>query len=63
VNDKIEKFEAYSSVCKSFPKLCPRLVPAPLWGLSLGNLARMEPRIASVISEDYPALVEKIGRY
>jgi hypothetical protein len=23
----------------------------------------MEPRIASVISEDYPALVEKIGRY
>jgi hypothetical protein len=63
VNAKIEKFEAYNSVCESFPKLCPRLVPAPLWGLSLGNLARMEPRIASVISEEYPALVEKIGRY
>jgi hypothetical protein len=63
VNAKIEKFEAYNSVCKSFPKLCPRLVPEPLWGLSLANLARMEPRIASVISEDYPALVEKIGEY
>jgi len=62
VNAKIEKFEAYSSVCERFSKLCPRLVPEPLWGLSLANLARMEPRIASVISEEYPALVEKIGR-
>jgi hypothetical protein len=63
MNAEIEKFEAYSSVCERFSKLCPRLVPAPLWGLSLGNLARMEPRISSVISEEYPALVEKIGRY
>jgi hypothetical protein len=63
VNTKIKKFEAYSSVCESFSKLCPRLVPYPLWGLSLANLARMEPRIASIISEGYPTLVEKIGRY
>jgi hypothetical protein len=65
MNAEIEKFEAYSSVCESFSfsKLCPRLVPAPLWGLSLANLADMEPRISSVISEEYPALVEKIGRY
>jgi hypothetical protein len=63
VNAKIEKSEAYSSVCERFSKLCPRLVPYPLWGLSLANLAWMEPRIASVISEDYPALVEKIGTY
>jgi hypothetical protein len=60
---KIKKFEAYSSVGKRVSKLCPRLVPYPLWGLSLANLARMEPRIASVISEDYPVLVEKISRY
>jgi hypothetical protein len=55
--------ESYSSVCKKLPKLCPRLVPSPLWGLSLAKLARMEPRIAFVMSDDYPALVEKISDY
>jgi hypothetical protein len=55
--------ESYSSVCKKLPNLCPRLVPSPLWGLSLAKLARMEPRIAFVISDDYPALVEKISAY
>jgi hypothetical protein len=55
--------ESYSSVCKKLPKLCPRLVPSPLWGLSLAKLARMEPRIAYAISDDCPALVEKIGDY
>jgi hypothetical protein len=55
--------ESYSSVCKKLPKLCPRLVPSPLWGLSLAKLARMEPRIAFVISDDCPALVEKVGDY
>lgn len=55
--------EAYSSVCRKLPKLCPRLVPSPLWGLSLAKLARMEPRIAFVMSDDYPALVEKISAY
>jgi hypothetical protein len=55
--------ESYSSVCEKLPKLCPRLVPSPLWGLSLAKLARMEPRIAFVMSDDYPALVEKISDY
>jgi len=55
--------EAYSSVCRKLPKLCPRLVPSPLWGLSLAKIARMEPRIAFVMSDDYPALVEKISAY
>lgn len=32
-------------------------------GLSLANLARMEPRIASVVSDSYPALIEKISDY
>jgi len=61
--NRITDFEAYSKVCESFPKLCPRLVPSPLWGLSLANLARMEPRIASVISDNYPELVERISVY
>ena len=61
---KIKNFEAYSSnVGESFPKLCPRLVPFPLWGLSLADLAKMEPRVASVVSERYPALVERFGKY
>jgi hypothetical protein len=55
--------ETYSSVCRKLPKLCPRLVPSPLWGLSLAKIARMEPRIAFVMSDDYPALVEKISAY
>jgi len=55
--------EAYSSVCEKTPKLCPRLVPSPIWGLSLAQLARMESRIASVMSDNYPALVEKISEY
>jgi hypothetical protein len=64
INTKIKKkSEAYSSVCKKLPNLCPRLVPSPLWGLSLAKLARMEPRIAFVMSDDYPALVEKISAY
>ena len=50
--------EAYESVCEKLPKLCPRLVPAPLWGYSLANFARMDPLIAKVICEDCDKAVE-----
>jgi 5-methylcytosine-specific restriction endonuclease McrA len=63
MNAKFKKFEAYNIVSERLPKLCPRLVPSPLWGLSLPKLARMESRIASIISDDSPALVEEISRY
>jgi 5-methylcytosine-specific restriction endonuclease McrA len=63
MNSKFKKFEAYNIVSKRLPKLCPRLVPSPLWGLSLAKLARMVSRIASIISDDSPALVEEISRY
>jgi hypothetical protein len=63
MNSKFKKFEAYNIIHEKLPKLCPRLVPSPLWGLSLAKLARMEPRIASIISDDSSALVEEISRY
>jgi hypothetical protein len=63
MNSKFKKFEAYNIVSEKLPKLCPRLIPSPLWGLSLAKLARMQPRIASIISDDSPASVEEISRY
>jgi hypothetical protein len=60
---RFKQFEAYNIVSEKLPKLCPRLVPSTLWGLSLAKIARMEPRIAFVMSGDYPALVEKISAY
>jgi len=33
--------DAYESVCTVFNKLCPQLVPKPLWGVSLAKLVRM----------------------
>jgi hypothetical protein len=37
--------EAYGEVCLAFTRLCPRLVPSPLWGISLANLARVDPEV------------------
>ncbi len=63
MDGKNKRVEAYSSVCGKALKLCPRLVPSPLWGLNLAKLARMEPRIASVMSDSYPPLVERVSEY
>ncbi|ALL00912.1 hypothetical protein Pyrde_0862 [Pyrodictium delaneyi] len=35
--------ESYHEVCRTLGKLCPRLVPSPLWGISLAKLARADP--------------------
>ncbi len=42
----VSSAEAYQEVCSVFSKLCPRLVPEPLWGVSLAGLARMDPWLA-----------------
>jgi hypothetical protein len=52
------KKDAYSEICKGL-KLCPRLVPTPLWGYSLANLVRTEPRIIEAIKEDYSQVIEE----
>jgi DNA-directed RNA polymerase delta subunit len=52
------KKDAYSEICKGL-KLCPRLVPTPLWGYSLANLVRIEPRIIEAIKEGYSQVIEE----
>jgi len=58
--------DAYESVCSVFNKLCPQLVPKPLWGVSLAKLVRMgtdelsllglEPRVAGGLKSFWLAL-------
>ncbi|NPA05610.1 MAG: hypothetical protein GXO09_05905 [Crenarchaeota archaeon] len=36
--------DTYTPICLALPRLCPRLVPSPLWGLSLARLSRTDPQ-------------------
>lgn len=42
-------------------KLIPRLVPAPLWHISLRNLSKIDPRFAKIWSDD-PKYVEVLSK-
>jgi len=55
--------DAYSGVCRRLTRLCPRLVPSPLWGLSLARVARMAPQAALAICGHCPELIEEVHRY
>jgi hypothetical protein len=33
--------DAYSNICTAFKRLCPKLVPKPLWRVSIAKLVRM----------------------
>ena len=55
--------DAYSGVCSRLRRLCPRLVPSPLWGLSLARLARLAPQAALAVCDSCPGTVEALGRY
>ena len=55
--------DAYYPVCSKLKKLCPRLVPSPLWGLSLANIARMAPQAALAVCDSCPETVERVYRY
>jgi len=57
------KDDAYSGVCSKLTRLCPRLVPSPLWGLSLAQVARMAPQAALAICDRCPEVVEEVRRY
>ena len=41
----MECMDAYQEVCSVFTRLCPRLIPSPLWGISLARLARADPEV------------------
>jgi hypothetical protein len=46
-----EKCDVYYIVCSKFTRLCPRLVPSPLWGLSLANLAKANPLCMNAVCD------------
>jgi len=52
--------EAYEGVCRVLGRLCPRLVPAPLWGLSLAHLARLDPVLGEAICSGCGWVVERL---
>ncbi len=58
-----EYSDTYRSVCRKLSKLCPRLVPSPLWGLNLASIARIAPESAIAICDDCSSLVELVSRY
>ncbi len=55
--------DSYNEVCNDLPRLCPRLVPSPLWGLSLARVARMAPEAGLAICDKCPEIVEGIHRF
>ncbi len=55
--------DAYYPVCSKLQKLCPRLVPSPLWGLSLANIARIAPQTVLAVCDSCPETVESVYRY
>ena len=59
----ITSYDAYAVVCSKLAKLCPRLVPTPLWRLSLARVARMAPQAALAIYDSCPEIVERMHHY
>ncbi|MGC8543020.1 MAG: hypothetical protein ACP5NQ_03680, partial [Vulcanisaeta sp.] len=46
--------------CSRLPKLCPRLVPSPLWGVSLANIAKMSPYLAEALCDDCGDVIRRV---
>ena len=59
----ITSYDAYAVVCSKLVKLCPRLIPTPLWGLSLARVARMAPQAALAVCDSCSEIVERIHHY
>lgn len=64
----MEYTDAYQEVCLVFTRLCPRLVPSPLWGVSLASLARTDPEaVCGVVygnsSSDCIAIVNEFRKW
>jgi len=60
--------DAYSGVCSVLTRLCPRLVPGPLFGFSLANLARTDPEVIcdvvyGDVSEDCVSAINSLYRW
>lgn len=46
-----EVCETYYHICSVLPKLCPRLVPEPLWGVSIANIVKLSPSVADALCQ------------
>lgn len=57
------EYDVYTDVCTHLPRLCPRLVPGPLWGLNLANIARAAPEAFLAVCNDCDKVVREISRY
>jgi len=60
--------DAYHEVCSVFTRLCPRLVPSPLWGVSLASLARADPDaicgvVYGSVNSDCTAIVKEFRKW
>jgi len=60
--------DAYHEVCSVFTKLCPRLVPSPLWSISLARLARVDPEVICGVAygnsnNDYVAIINEFREW
>jgi hypothetical protein len=54
--------DAYKEICSKFKKLCPRLVPSPLWGLSIAQLCRIPEYLAPIFGL-HPHELSKIKKF
>jgi len=52
--------EAYEEICSNLKKLCPRLVPSPLWGYSLASFSRVDPGLGEVFCEGCDQVLKEI---
>jgi hypothetical protein len=50
--------DAYSSVCTMFNKLCPQLVPSPLWDVSIPKLIKTKTKEFMRLSLE-PGVIEE----
>jgi len=60
--------DAYSGVCSVLSRLCPRLVPSPLFRFSLANLARLDPEVVcgvvyGGVNEVCVSAINELGRW
>jgi hypothetical protein len=58
-----DEADEYRSICDELKILCPRLVPSPLWGISLANIALMAPEAAEAICDGCEVIVKAISEY
>jgi len=58
-----ENNDAYNDVCRRLTSLCPRLVPRPLWGLSIAKISMVAPQALQAVGEEYQGIATSISRY